>query len=143
MDSTTTTPVFELADRKRWAREASKCLKHTRAERDVLAHLAFRAGSGRVFGYSLKQIAADISANEHEVVEKTVRRAITKFQAQGLITITRHGPEASEYTLKSGHSVPKEWTNCPHRVDILDTDSTTKKRKRNLNIPPPPPGRRF
>ena len=99
-----------------------------------------------MFGYSLKQIAADISADEHkhEVVEKTVRRAVAKFQAQGLVTIDRHGPKASEYTLKSGHCVPKEWTNCPHRVDILATDSSTKeKRKETLKNPPlPPPGDR-
>ena len=74
----------------------------------MLAYLAFRAGSGRVWGYSLKQIAAEV---EPKVVEKTVRRAVDKFQAQGIIAIKRHGPKASEYTVhfevdpaaKSGH----------------------------------------
>ena len=101
--------VRALADRKRWARATSKRLKHSRAYRDVLAHLAFRAGSGRMWDYSLKQIAAEV-----EVVEKTVRRALASFKDQGIIAIKKKGPSASEYTINfEDESVAKEWTFCP------------------------------
>ena len=89
--------VRALADRKRWARATSKRLKHSRAYRDVLAHLAFRAGSGRVWHYSLKQIAAEV---ENGVNEKTVRRALATFKDQGIIIIIKKkGAAASEYTM--------------------------------------------
>ena len=126
MKSTTTTPVSELATRKRWARSMSKCMKHSRAEKDVLAHLAFRAGSGKVWGYTLKQLAADI---QPEVDEKTVRRAVAKFQAQGIMTVKNQSQRPLEYT--------PVWTLCPSRLDILATDTSGKKETRTIPSPPP------
>ena len=104
--------VIPLDVRKQWARATSKQLKHTRAERDVLAHLAFRAGSGRVWDYTLERIAADISEDGAKVVEKTVRRAVAKFKAQGIITVKNHSQKPLEYIFPV-------WTNCPARLDKL------------------------
>ena len=59
--------VVELADRKRWARATSKRLKHSRAFRDLLAHLAFRAGCGRVWNYSLADLSEDSNVSKSQV----------------------------------------------------------------------------
>ena len=136
-----TTPVFELADRKRWARATSKRLKHSRACRDLLAHMACRAGSGRVWNYSLADLSEDSNVSKSQV-----RRGVAQFVEEGLITVKRHGPMASEYTLLFSDGPVKECPLRPSRVSITaprvsisDSDSSTKKRERNSNIPSPPP----
>ena len=82
--------------RKQWARTVSKALGHSRAHRAVLAHLAYRAGNGQVWNYTLVKIGGEL---DPPVVEKTVRRALAMFLQQGIITVKRHGSKASEYTL--------------------------------------------
>ena len=135
LNSTTTTPVRELADRKRWARATSKRLKHSRAHKELLAHLAFRAGCGRVWNYSLGELAQDCDGSKPHV-----QRGLTLFAAQGLITVKRNGPKASEYAVhfeidpKSYHGDNKELSK---QIDILD-----KRKLEHSESPPPPPPRR-
>ncbi len=80
--------------RKQWARTVSKALGHSRAHRDLLAELAYRAGDGKVWSYSLKHLA-----EESEVSKPQVQRGLAIFAAEGLIAIKRHGPKPSEYTV--------------------------------------------
>ena len=126
--------VIPLDVRKQWARATSKQLKHTRAERDVLAHLAFRAGSGRVWDYTLERIAADISEDGAQVVEKTVRRAVAKFKAQGIMIVKNHSQKPLEYIFPV-------WTNCPARLEACfgpitpETSTISKAHKKKVSQP--------
>ena len=107
MNPTTATPVLDLAYRKRWARATSKQMKHSRAHKELLAHLAYRAGYGRVFHQSLSKLAQDCDGSKPHV-----QRGLALFVAQGLISVKRHGREASEYTVHFGPDPgPKSYQN--------------------------------
>ena len=72
----------------------------------MLAYLAFRAGTGKVWNYTLEALGEGSG-----VSERHVRRGLDLFAAEGLIDIKRSGPNPSEYTVnfeidptsKSGH----------------------------------------
>ena len=104
LKSTTTT---SLTTRKAWSRTVSKAAGHSRAHKDLLAHLAYRASNGEVWSYSLAALA-----EESGVSERHVRRGLDLFAAQRIITINRRGPKASQYTLN--FEVDK-----PQRVDMV------------------------
>ena len=83
-----------LPSRKRWARSVSKAKGHSRAHRDLLEYLAYRAGTGQVWGYDLGDLAEGSGVSESQV-----RRGLTRFVDEGIISIKRLGPRASAYTL--------------------------------------------
>ena len=58
--------------------------------------MAFRAGNGtgKVWKYSLADLAEGSGGSKPHV-----QRGLTLFASEGLITVKRHGPKASEYTL--------------------------------------------
>ena len=126
--------VIPLDVRKQWARATSKRLKHSRAHRDLLAHLAFRAGSGRVWAYTLEELALGCDGSKPHV-----QRGLNLFANQGIITIKRHGPKASEYTVNFEENDIKELSPKSYQNDIKElspryqrviktaTDSLTKK----------------
>ena len=75
--------------------------------------------------------------------ESRVRRGVAQFVEEGLITVKRHGPMASEYTLLfSDGPTPQRVSTTAQRVSILDMPSPTKKETLKRDPPPPPPGDR-
>ena len=136
------TPFRELPDRKRWARATSKRLKHSRAHRDLLAHLAYRGGKGEVWNYSLEELAEGSG-----VSARHVRRGLDLFALEGIITINRRGPKASQYILNLDVDISQrvdmassqEWTWRQGRVDILGTENAQPNYNSKLEQPSPPP----
>lgn len=110
--------VIPLDVRKQWARATSKRLKHSRAHRDLLAHLAFRAGSGRVWAYTLEELALGCDGSKPHV-----QRGLSLFANQGIITIKRNGPKASEYTVNFEATDTKEVSPKSYQNDTEELSS--------------------
>ena len=87
-----------------------------------------------MWNYSLADLSEDSNVSKSQV-----RRGVAQFVEEGLITVKRHGPMASEYTLLFfDGSTPQRVSTTAQRVSILATTSPTKKETLKRDPPPPP-----
>ena len=92
--------VPSLKNRKSWASKAGSLCKLTPAERTVLEYLAYRSGGdeGLVYGRTLGALMVDINIQQQRsLAKRTIRAALKTLEGYSLITVKRHGSEASEY----------------------------------------------
>ena len=92
--------VLPLKKRRSWASKAGSLCKLTPAERTVLEYLAYRSGGdeGLVYGRTLGALMVDINIQQQRsLAKRTIRAALKTLEGYSLITVKRHGSEASEY----------------------------------------------
>ena len=86
--------MIPLVQRKAWC--ATKIAEHRlrRPARDLLEHLAYKAGSGRVWNHSQEDMAEAL-----KVSRSTVSRGMAVLKAKGLVESQQEHHRGDEYTL--------------------------------------------